>query len=194
MTLTSTSTIGIVGLGYVGLPLALGYAAKGYQALGFDIDASKIVQLHAGKSYIKHIPGEQVAAARTAGKLDATTDFSRIAECAAIIICVPTPLDEHLEPDLSYVTDTLDEVVPHLNPGQVLSLESTTYPGTTEEEVVTRVEAAGFKVGESIFVVYSPGTRGSGQSALCRHQHSQGRRWSHARLFGGRHRALRSRI
>jgi UDP-N-acetyl-D-glucosamine dehydrogenase len=156
MTLTSTSTIGIVGLGYVGLPLALGYAAKGYQALGFDIDASKIVQLHAGKSYIKHIPGEQVAAARTAGKLDATTDFSRIAECAAIIICVPTPLDEHLEPDLSYVTDTLDEVVPHLNPGQVLSLESTTYPGTTEEEVVTRVEAAGFKVGESIFVVYSP--------------------------------------
>ena len=156
MTLTSTSTIGIVGLGYVGLPLALGYAAKGYQALGFDIDASKIVQLHAGKSYIKHIPGEQVAAARTAGKLDATTDFSRIAECAAIIICVPTPLDEHLEPDLSYVTDTLDEVVPHLTAGQVLSLESTTYPGTTEEEVVTRVEAAGFKVGESIFVVYSP--------------------------------------
>jgi UDP-N-acetyl-D-glucosamine dehydrogenase len=156
MTLTSSSTIGIVGLGYVGLPLALGYAAKGYQALGFDIDASKIVQLHAGKSYIKHIPGEQVAAARTAGKLDATTDFSRIAECAAIIICVPTPLDEHLEPDLSYVTDTLDEVVPHLTAGQVLSLESTTYPGTTEEEVVTRVEAAGFKVGESIFVVYSP--------------------------------------
>jgi UDP-N-acetyl-D-glucosamine dehydrogenase len=156
MHLTSTSTIGIVGLGYVGLPLALGYAAKGYQALGFDIDEAKIVQLHAGLSYIRHIPGEQVAAARAAGKLDATTDFSRIAECAAIILCVPTPLDEHLEPDLSYVTDTLDAVVPHLRAGQVLSLESTTYPGTTEEEVVTRVAAAGFTVGESIFVVYSP--------------------------------------
>jgi UDP-N-acetyl-D-glucosamine dehydrogenase len=156
MTLTHTSTIGIVGLGYVGLPLALGYAAKGYQALGFDIDQTKIDHLLSGKSYIKHIPGEQVASARALGRLDATTDFSRIAECAAIILCVPTPLDEHLEPDLSYVTDTLDAVVPHLTAGQVLSLESTTYPGTTEEEVVTRVEAAGFTVGETIFVVYSP--------------------------------------
>ena len=156
MNLTQNSTIGIVGLGYVGLPLALGYAAKGFAALGFDIDEAKIVQLHAGQSYIKHIPGEQIAAARAAGKLDATTDFSRIAECAAIILCVPTPLDEHLEPDLSYVTGTLEEVVPHLVAGQVLSLESTTYPGTTEEEVVTRVEAAGFTVGQTLFVVYSP--------------------------------------
>lgn len=156
MNLTPTSTIGIVGLGYVGLPLALGYAAKGYQALGFDIDQSKIDHLRAGRSYIKHIPGDQVAAARAANKLDATTDFSRIGECAAVILCVPTPLDEHFEPDLTYVTDTLDAVVPHMVAGQTISLESTTYPGTTEEEVVTRVEAAGFKVGESVFVVYSP--------------------------------------
>lgn len=151
-----SSVIGVVGLGYVGLPLVLAYAEKGFNVIGFDIDDSKIVQLHAGASYIKHIPGEQVAAARATGKLDATTDFSRVRECDAIILCVPTPLDEHLEPDLSFVTDTLDEVVPHLRAGQVLSLESTTYPGTTEEEVVTRVEAAGFKVGESIYVVYSP--------------------------------------
>lgn len=156
MNLTPASTIGVVGLGYVGLPLALGYAAKGFLALGFDIDQSKVDHLHAGRSYIKHIPGEQIAAARAAGTLDATTDFSRIGECAALILCVPTPLDEHLEPDLSYVTDTLDAVVPFLKAGQVLSLESTTYPGTTEEEVVSRVEQAGFAVGEAVFVVYSP--------------------------------------
>ncbi|MBN8458941.1 MAG: nucleotide sugar dehydrogenase [Verrucomicrobia bacterium] len=156
MNLTPTSTIGIVGLGYVGLPLALGYAAKGYQALGFDIDQSKIDHLRAGRSYIKHIPGDQVAAASASKKLDATTDFSRIGECAAVILCVPTPLDEHFEPDLTFVTDTLDAVVPHMVAGQTISLESTTYPGTTEEEVVTRVEAAGFKVGESVYVVYSP--------------------------------------
>jgi UDP-N-acetyl-D-glucosamine dehydrogenase len=149
-------TVGVVGLGYVGLPLVLAYAAKGYHALGFDIDPSKIKALTEGKSYIKHISTAQVAAARASGKLDATADFTRIAECDAIILCVPTPLDGHMEPDLSFVTDTLEAVVPHLKAGQILSLESTTYPGTTEEEVVTRVEAAGFKVGSEIFVVYSP--------------------------------------
>lgn len=149
-------TVGVVGLGYVGLPLVLAYASKGCQALGFDIDPSKTDAIQEGKSYIKHIPTEQVASARNSGKLDATTDFSRIGECDAIILCVPTPLDEHMEPDLSYVTDTLEAVIPHLRANQILSLESTTYPGTTEEEVVSRVEAAGFKVGESVFVVYSP--------------------------------------
>jgi len=151
-----SAVIGVVGLGYVGLPLVLAYAAKGYCTIGFDIDAAKIDHLHAGTSYIKHIPTAAVAAARASGMLDATSDFTRIGECDAIILCVPTPLDEHLEPDLSYVTGTLDAVVPHLRPGQVLSLESTTYPGTTEEEVVSRVEAAGFVVGQNLFVVYSP--------------------------------------
>jgi UDP-N-acetyl-D-glucosamine dehydrogenase len=150
------AVIGVVGLGYVGLPLVLAYARAGFQTLGLDIDSSKIDHLHAGTSYIKHIPTASVAEARASGKLDATTDFSRVKDCDAIILCVPTPLDEHFEPDLSYVTDTLDSVVAHLRAGQVLSLESTTYPGTTEEEVVTRVEAAGFNVGESVFVVYSP--------------------------------------
>lgn len=152
----SDAIIGVVGLGYVGLPLVLAYAAKGYHALGFDIDPSKIKALTEGKSYIKHISTAQVAAARASGKLDATADFTRIAECDAIILCVPTPLDGHMEPDLSFVTDTLEAVIPHLRGNQILSLESTTYPGTTEEEVVTRVEAAGFKVGSEIFVVYSP--------------------------------------
>jgi UDP-N-acetyl-D-glucosamine dehydrogenase len=150
------AVIGVVGLGYVGLPLVLAYARAGFQTLGLDIDSSKIDHLRAGTSYIKHIPTAAVVEARASGKLDATTDFSRVKDCDAIILCVPTPLDEHFEPDLSYVTDTLDSVVAHLRAGQILSLESTTYPGTTEEKVVTRVEAAGFKVGESVFVVYSP--------------------------------------
>jgi UDP-N-acetyl-D-glucosamine dehydrogenase len=151
-----SAVVGIVGLGYVGLPLVLAYANAGFRAVGFDIDAQKKESLLAGESYIKHIPSAQVSAALAAGKLDATTDFSRIAEADAIILCVPTPLDQHFEPDLSYVTDTLDSVVPHMRAGQVLSLESTTYPGTTDEEVLPRVAAAGFRVGESVFVVYSP--------------------------------------
>ena len=113
-----SATIGIVGLGYVGLPLVLAYANQGFQTLGLDIDTSKIDSLIAGKSYIKHIPTKQVDQARASGKLDATTDFARIAECDAIILCVPTPLDEHFEPDLSYVTDTLESVIPHLGPAR----------------------------------------------------------------------------
>ncbi|MEI6607396.1 MAG: NAD(P)-binding domain-containing protein, partial [Verrucomicrobiota bacterium] len=102
--LPPSSVIGVVGLGYVGLPLVLAYSDKGFSVIGFDIDDSKIVHLHAGTSYIKHIPSELVGAARASGKLDATSDFSRIKDCDAIILCVPTPLDEHLEPDLSFVT------------------------------------------------------------------------------------------
>lgn len=146
----------IIGLGYVGLPLLLAYARKGHQALGIDIDPSKIEALLAGRSYIKHIPTSEVAEALASGNLDASSDFSHLADVDAVIICVPTPLDHHLEPDLSYVTDTLDAIVPHLSPGVTLSLESTTYPGTTEEEVLPRVAARGLIPGETVFVVYSP--------------------------------------
>jgi UDP-N-acetyl-D-glucosamine dehydrogenase len=148
--------VGVVGLGYVGLPLLLAYAKAGFRAVGIDIDPGKPEALLAGRSYIKHIPGEHVAEALASGRLEATTDFSIIKTLDAIILCVPTPLDEHFEPDLSYVVNTVEAVVPHLKAGQVLSLESTTYPGTTDEEVVTRVEKAGFKVGTEIHVVYSP--------------------------------------
>jgi UDP-N-acetyl-D-glucosamine dehydrogenase len=153
---SKSAVIGVVGLGYVGLPLVLAYASGGYRAIGFDIDPGKITKLLAGESYIKHIPGEEVAAARSGGMLDATEEFARIAECDAVILCVPTPLDEHFEPDLSYVLGTLETVIPAMRAGQVLSLESTTYPGTTDEEVVTRIEKAGFTVGEDVCVVYSP--------------------------------------
>ncbi len=151
-----TAIIGIVGLGYVGLPLLLAYARAGFRVIGYDIDADKTTRLQSGESYIKHIPSAEVAAAVAGGRFEATTDFSRIAEADAVILCVPTPLDHHYEPDLSYVRDTLKAVVPHLKPGVALSLESTTYPGTSVEEVVPRVTGRGLVPGESVFVVYSP--------------------------------------
>lgn len=152
----SLNTIAIVGLGYVGLPLLLAYAQKGFSVIGIDIDSSKTDALLGGRSYIKHIPAEQITRALEGGKLNASTDFGLIADADAVILCVPTPLDHHLEPDLSYVRDTLDAVIPHLKSGAILSLESTTYPGTTVEELVPRVLARGMEPGKSVFIVYSP--------------------------------------
>ncbi len=143
-----TATIGVVGLGYVGLPLALRYAEVGYPVLGFDIDAEKVAALGAGRSYIAHVRLEKALAA--------TTDFSRAAECDALVICVPTPLDKHREPDLSFVIGTVDSLLPHLRKGQVVSLESTTWPGTTEEELKPRIESRGLKVGADVFLCFSP--------------------------------------
>ncbi len=143
-------------MGYVGLPLALAYANGGLKTLGFDIDEAKSDAINAGESYIKHIPASSITEQLESGKLAATTDFARLSEVDAIILCVPTPLDEHFEPDLSYVVSTIEAILPNLRAGQTISLESTTYPGTTEEELVTRIEAAGFEVGKNIFVVYSP--------------------------------------
>jgi UDP-N-acetyl-D-glucosamine dehydrogenase len=150
------AVIGIVGLGYVGLPLALRYLEAGYAVRGFDIDPAKPEALRAGRSYIEHIDPAPFLGAFDDGRFDATTDYGRVGECDALILCVPTPLDTHREPDLSFVVGSVEEVVPHMRPGQVLSLESTTYPGTTEEELRPRLEAAGFTVGEDVFLVYSP--------------------------------------
>ena len=150
-----SAVIGIIGLGYVGLPLALRYAEAGYTVLGFDVDPVKPEKIAAGLTYFQHIPDERVREAVEAG-FSATTDFSRANEADALIICVPTPLKEHREPDISFVTDTMDTITPYLRPGQVVSLESTTYPGTTEEELRPRMEQAGFTIGEDAFLVYSP--------------------------------------
>jgi UDP-N-acetyl-D-glucosamine dehydrogenase len=150
-----TAVIGIVGLGYVGLPLALRFSEVGYRVLGFDIHAGKVAQLNAGQTLIEHIPTSAIAAARAAG-FEATADFSRVGEADALILCVPTPLTKHREPDLSFVLNTLDSLMPHLRPGQVISLESTTYPGTTEEELAPRIVRAGHRIGEDVFLVYSP--------------------------------------
>jgi UDP-N-acetyl-D-glucosamine dehydrogenase len=151
-----TARIGVVGLGYVGLPLVLAYVKGGFHTLGFDVDPAKVEALNAGNSYIEHIPASEVTDGVAAGLLQATTDFSRIGEVDAIIICVPTPLGHHMEPDLSYVTGTMDSISPHLRQGQVISLESTTYPGTTEEEARPRVEQRGLEIGRDVFLVYSP--------------------------------------
>jgi len=152
---TKEALIGIVGLGYVGLPLMLRYNAIGFRVLGIDIDESKVSKLNAGQSYIEHIPANKIAAARQSG-FEATTDFRRVSECDALILCVPTPLNKYREPDMSFVIDTTDALKPYLRAGQVVSLESTTYPGTTEEELLPRVQEGGLVVGESIFLVYSP--------------------------------------
>ncbi len=149
------AVIGILGLGYVGLPLMLRYNAIGYNVLGLDIDQEKVNKLNSGKSYIEHIPSRHIENARESG-FSATTDFSRAAECDALIMCVPTPLNKYREPDMSFVINTIEAVKPYLRAGQVVSLESTTYPGTTEEELLPRVEENGLKVGENIFLVYSP--------------------------------------
>jgi UDP-N-acetyl-D-glucosamine dehydrogenase len=151
----SQHSVGIIGLGYVGLPLALCFAEVATPVLGFDIDAAKVADLMAGRSYIRHIGDAAVAQARASG-MAATSDFSRIGEVDAILICVPTPLDRYREPDLSFVVSTLDSILPYLRPGQLLSLESTTWPGTTEEVLRPRLEQAGFVIGEDCFLVYSP--------------------------------------
>ena len=150
-----SAVIGIIGLGYVGLPLALRYAAEGFRVLGIDIDADKVARLNRGESYIAHIDAQAIAAARGHG-FAASTDFSRAGEADALIICVPTPLNPYREPDLSFVLGTADALLPHMRAGQILSLESTTYPGTTEEELRPRLEGRGFSVGQDIFLVFSP--------------------------------------
>lgn len=147
--------VGVVGLGYVGLPLLLRYSSIGYKVLGLDIDPLKVDMLNAGQSYIEHIPSNRVLAAITSG-FEATIDFSRVSECDALIICVPTPLNKYREPDISFVTNTTDSLVPYLRTGQIVSLESTTYPGTTEEELLPRIQQGGLKAGKDIFLVYSP--------------------------------------
>lgn len=150
-----SAVIGIIGLGYVGLPLTLRYSAVGFRVLGIDIDAAKVAKLNAGASYIEHIGAAQIAAARERG-FEATADFSRVAEADALIICVPTPLNAYREPDLSFVLGTTDALLPFMREGQLVSLESTTYPGTTEEELRPRLESRGFVVGEDVFLVFSP--------------------------------------
>ncbi|HMN69953.1 MAG TPA: nucleotide sugar dehydrogenase [Bdellovibrionales bacterium] len=149
------AVIGIYGLGYVGLPLMLRFADEGYKVVGFDIDESKVIALNKGQSYIEHIPADKIAGAVKAG-FEATTDFKRTTEVDALILAVPTPLNKFREPDLSYVINTLDSITPFLRAGQIISLESTTYPGTTDEEIIPRVESRGLKVGENIHVVFSP--------------------------------------
>ncbi len=149
--------LAIVGLGYVGLPLSLQFARSGCSVLGLDIDSRKTEAINEGRSYIKHITGASVAEQREAGRLEASTDFSRVQDAEAVVLCVPTPLNAFREPDLSYVLDTGRSLAPHLRKGVLVVLESTTYPGTTDGELRAVLEAgSGLKAGVDFHLAFSP--------------------------------------
>ncbi|MEW6327784.1 MAG: nucleotide sugar dehydrogenase [Thermodesulfobacteriota bacterium] len=148
--------VGIIGLGYVGLPLVLEFVRAGFPVTGFDIDATKTRAIEAGKSYIRHIPGSRIKEALSTGRLGCTTDFSRLKEMDCILICVPTPLNKYREPDLSYVFSTTQSIRDNLRRGQLIILESTTYPGTTDEDMRNILEETGLKAGKDFFLAFSP--------------------------------------
>jgi len=150
-----SAVVAVLGLGYVGLPLVLRFTDAGFRVIGIDIDPAKVERLQKGESYIRHVPPAAVAAARARG-FRATSDFAAAREADALLICVPTPLNKYREPDLSFVIGTVESILPHLRAGQLVCLESTTYPGTTEEELKPRIESTGLEVGRDVFLVYSP--------------------------------------
>jgi len=164
-----SARVGVIGLGYVGLPLALLFEEAGFPVVGFDVDPAKPAALRRGESYIRHIGRERVATAFATGRIEATTDFDRLAECDAVIICVPTPLGRHREPDLSYIRQTADAIAARLRPGQLVVLESTTYPGTTREELLPRFSAKGLVAGAEFFLAFSPEREDPGNRSFDTH-------------------------
>jgi UDP-N-acetyl-D-glucosamine dehydrogenase len=152
---SQTSRVGIIGLGYVGLPLARGFASRGFPVLGFDIDPDKVRRLQRGESYIGHISSATIREMLDR-KFDATTDFTRLGEADAVIICVPTPLTETREPDLTYVVKSVEAIAATLRPGQLVILESTTYPRTTRDVALPILEQSGLKAGQDFFLAFSP--------------------------------------
>ncbi len=159
------AVVGLIGLGYVGLPLVRAFTGKGFRVIGFDIDPRKVSLLRRGKSYISHIPAALIRRIRKEGLLEATTDFRRLKETDAIIICVPTPLDRMGQPDLSYVCSTAEEIAQNLRRGQLVVLESTTYPGTTEEVLKPILESSGLRSGRDFFLAFSPEREDPGNPA-----------------------------
>ena len=150
------AVVGVIGLGYVGLPLLRAFHNAGHRVLGFDVDQRKIDLLKKGENYLKHLGADFVAAMTSSPKFDATTEVRRMGECDVLISCVPTPLGPHLEPDLAFVEQTAIDIARTLRPGQLIVLESSTYPGTTREVMLPKFEAKGFKCGKDVFVAYSP--------------------------------------
>ncbi|NNG02766.1 MAG: nucleotide sugar dehydrogenase [Inquilinus sp.] len=148
--------IGVIGLGYVGLPLARLFAKAGHPTIGFDIDPAKVEELNAGRSYIRHLPASDIADIVESGRFSATVDFSRAGACDALIVCVPTPLTRHREPDLTYIEKTAEALLPGLRPGHLVVLESTSYPGTTDGVLRPILARAGLAIGRELFVAYSP--------------------------------------
>lgn len=151
-----TATVGIIGLGYVGLPLAVEIAKAGYKTIGFDVQAQKVDQVNSGHNYIGDVVNSALADVVNSGKLSATSDFSFIRDVDCVAICVPTPLDQYQQPDISYVKGSTESVAEYLHPGMLIILESTTYPGTTEELLKPILEAKGLTCGEDFFLAFSP--------------------------------------
>jgi UDP-N-acetyl-D-glucosamine dehydrogenase len=162
---TRTARVGVIGLGYVGLPLVRLFAKSGFAVTGFDCDPAKVEKLNAGESYIRHIPSDDIAAMRRKDRFRATADMGLLREVQAIVICVPTPLTAHREPDMSYVSGTAQQIRDHLTPGQLIVLESTTYPGTLREVVKPTLEASGLRVGRDFYLAYSPEREDPGNPA-----------------------------
>jgi UDP-N-acetyl-D-glucosamine dehydrogenase len=152
-----TACVGIIGLGYVGLPLVQEFGKAGFPVIGLDVDPRKIERLSKGESYIRHIPSEVIAKMVATGKFTATTDFKAVSKCDCLLICVPTPLNDNREPDMSYIVKTAQMMAPHLKKGQLVVLESTTYPGTTQDVLAPELEAgSGLKANQDFYVAYSP--------------------------------------
>ena len=150
------ATVGVIGLGYVGLPLVAAIAERGFKAIGFDVDPKKIAKLNAGQTYIRHIKSERIRRLRDCGRFHPTADFAEVAGCDAVLICVPTPLTRNREPDLSYIVRTAEAIAPHIRTGQLIVLESTTYPGTTREVLKPILETGGLKAGKHFHLAFSP--------------------------------------
>lgn len=160
-----SACVGVIGLGYVGLPLAERAGRVGFRVLGFDVSPTRVEQVNRGESYIGDVAGTALAALREAGRIEATTDMRRMSECDILVICVPTPLNATREPDMRYVEAASDDVAASIRPGQLVILESTTYPGTTRELIKPRIERNGLRVGEQIFLAFSPERIDPGQTS-----------------------------
>lgn len=153
---TRKAKVGVVGIGYVGLPLAVEKGKVGFSVLGFDRNPRRVSQINAGENYIDDVVDAELAELVREGRLEASTDFSRLADCDVVVICVPTPLTEHRDPDIQYIVNVAEQISKVLRPGQLVSLESTTYPGTTEEVLLPILAKSGLKIGEDFFLAFSP--------------------------------------
>ena len=187
---TKTARVGIVGLGYVGLPLAVEFAKAGFTVTGIDVLEAKVDGLNRGESHVQDVPSSEVAELIGAKRFSATTDFSVVRELDTINICVPTPLRKTKDPDMSYIVSAVEEIAKHFHPGLLVILESTTYPGTTDELLLPTFEKLGYKAGEDFFLCFSPERVDPGNPDLPDLEHAQGGRRHHAGLHRDGHAVL----
>jgi UDP-N-acetyl-D-glucosamine dehydrogenase len=171
--LAHSATVGVIGLGYVGLPLAVEKGKVGFPVIGFDINAARVARVNAGDNYIGDVKDEELQELTGKGILTATTDFARLAECDVVVICVPTPLTITRDPDISYIQASTEQIAKYLKPGQLITLESTTYPGTTEEVILPLLEKSGLKVGKDFFLAFSPERVDPGNKRFSTHNTSK---------------------